>query len=157
MKFTLVDRIVLLQPRERIVARKAVTLGEEYLADHFPTFPVMPGVLMLEVMIEAGAWLVHHAESFTISLILLRSARNVTYRSFVRPGEVLEVDVACRRVARDESEFAGTGSCEGREVVRARFTLVHVRLRERSESLEAVDRELTAAARARFSSLWAGS
>ncbi len=45
VKFELIDRIVELTPRERIVTVKAVSLAEEYLADHFPTFPVLPGVL----------------------------------------------------------------------------------------------------------------
>ena len=51
MKFVLIDRIVELSRGERIVADKAVTLTEEYLADHFPDFPVLPGVLMLETMV----------------------------------------------------------------------------------------------------------
>ena len=53
MKFSLVDRILELQPPERIVAVKAVSMAEEYLADHFPTFPVLPGVMMLESMADA--------------------------------------------------------------------------------------------------------
>ena len=67
MKFGLIDRIIELTRGERIVAVKAVTLAEEYLADHFPTFPVLPGVFVLEALAEAGAWrysfiydLVHH-------------------------------------------------------------------------------------------------
>ena len=56
MRFNLVDRIVEVQPGRSLQAVKNLTLGEEYLADHFPTFPVMPGVLMLETLVEAGAW-----------------------------------------------------------------------------------------------------
>ena len=55
MRFNLVDRIVEVQPRQALRAVKNLTLGEEYLADHFPTFPVMPGVLMLQTLVEAGA------------------------------------------------------------------------------------------------------
>ena len=78
MKFGLIDRIVELARGERIVAVKAVSLAEEYLADHFPTFPVLPGVLMLEGMAEAAAWLVRDARDFRETVILLRRARNVT-------------------------------------------------------------------------------
>ena len=53
MKFVLIDRIVSLEPPSRLVATKSLTLAEEYLADHFPTFPVMPGVLMLHTLVEA--------------------------------------------------------------------------------------------------------
>jgi len=56
MRFNLVDRIVEVQPGRSIRVFKNLTLGEEYLADHFPTFPVMPGVLMLQMLVEAGAW-----------------------------------------------------------------------------------------------------
>ena len=57
MRFILVDRISELEAGRRIVAHKALSLAEEYLADHFPKFPVLPGVLMLEAMVQASAWL----------------------------------------------------------------------------------------------------
>lgn len=126
MKFSLIDRVLELDRGRRIVAVKAVSLAEEYLADHFPTFPVLPGVLMLEAMAQAGAWLVREAQGFAELLILLREARNVTYKSFVRPGQVLRLEVTCRRLAAETSDFEGVGLCQDREVVRARFGLVHL-------------------------------
>ena len=54
MRFCLMDRILEVHPGKVIRAVKNLTLGEEYLADHFPTFPVMPGVLMLQTLIDAG-------------------------------------------------------------------------------------------------------
>ena len=63
MRFTLLDRITELEPGVKITAVKNLTMAEEYLADHFPQFPVMPGVLMLQAMTEAGAWLVRAYES----------------------------------------------------------------------------------------------
>jgi len=51
---TLIDRIIELEPCVRITAVKTLTMTEEYLADHFPHFPVMPGVLMLEALTQAG-------------------------------------------------------------------------------------------------------
>ena len=153
MKFALVDRILELVPRKRIVVVKAVTLAEEYLADHFPTFPVLPGVLMLEVMAQAGAWLVREAEDFASSVILLRESRNVTYKSFVKPGHVLKVEVTCRGLARSRSDFSGVGYCNNKEVVKARFGLRHFCLADRDRALEDVDRELVAKARRRFALL----
>ena len=87
MKFGLIDEIIELTQGKRIVAVKAVSLAEEYLADHFPTFPVLPGVLMLQSMVEAATWLVRDALDFTPDLILLRQARNVTYRAFCEAGQ----------------------------------------------------------------------
>ncbi len=91
MRFSLLDRIVELEPGVRIKAVRAVTHGEEYLQDHFPLFPVLPGVLMLEAMTQAGAWLVRSGENFAHSMVVLKDARNVRYADFVEPGRVLTV------------------------------------------------------------------
>jgi len=125
MRFALIDRIVELERAKKIVAVKAVSLAEEYLADHFPTFPVLPGVLMLQALVEAASWLVWDALDFTPSLVLLKAARNVTYKSFVKPGQLLRVEVSCRRLETAESEFDGIGWCDQVEVVKARFGLRH--------------------------------
>lgn len=91
MKFILIDRIHEIQPGERISAVKCLSMAEEYLQDHFPRFPVMPGVLMLEAMTQTGAWLVRATEGFRYSLVVLKEARNVKYADFVEPGESLVV------------------------------------------------------------------
>ena len=64
MRFTLIDRIVELEPGARITATKSLTMAEEYLGDHFPNFPVMPGVLMLEAMTQTAAWLIRAERGF---------------------------------------------------------------------------------------------
>jgi len=153
MKFTLVDRIVEFVPGERIVALKAVSLAEEYLADHFPTFPVLPGVLILEAMVEAARWVVWQTQGFAHSMILLSEAKNVTYKTFVAPGQTLRVEVTVRRLAQRESEFAGAGYREGTEVVKARFALAHWNLADKSPELAALDRQLVEQARSRWSLL----
>ena len=153
MKFALVDRILELTRAERIVAVKGVSLAEEYLADHFPTFPVLPGVLMLEALVEAAAWLVRDAQDFAVSMILLRSAKNVTYKSFVKPGNLLRLEVTCRRLARDESDFVGSGFCNRDEVVRAKFSLTHFSLGSRDGRLAPADERINADARATFALL----
>ena len=153
MKFGLIDNIVELVRGERIVAVKAVSLAEEYLADHFPTFPVLPGVFMLEALTEAAAWLVRDAQDFATSIILLREAKNVTYKSFVKPGNLLRLEVTCRHLAHDTSDFAGIGYCHEEEVVKARFGLRHFSARQGEESLKAVDERIIAWARAEFACL----
>src|SRR5271155_4783330 len=91
MRFNLVDRILEVEPGKQIRIAKNLTLGEDYLADHFPTFPVMPGVLMLQTLVEAGAWLVRITEDFRHSVIVLREAKSVKYGSFMEPGKTLMV------------------------------------------------------------------
>ncbi len=79
MRFILIDKIVSIEPGKEIKAVKSISLAEEYLADHFPTFPVLPGVLLLEGLIESASWLVREAENFAHSMILLEQARNIKY------------------------------------------------------------------------------
>src|SRR5262245_48355184 len=93
MRFNLIDRIQTVEPGRRIQAVKNLTLAEEYLADHFPTFPVMPGVLMLQTLVEAGAWLVRLTDDFAQSVIVLREAKNVKYGTFMEPGKQLAVNM----------------------------------------------------------------
>ncbi|MFQ5490551.1 MAG: 3-hydroxyacyl-ACP dehydratase FabZ family protein [Phycisphaerae bacterium] len=153
MHYNLVDRVVEVVPSERIVAIKAVSRAEEYLGDHFPTFPVLPGVLMLEAMVEAARWLAWASQDFEHSLILLHEAKNVTYKNFVKPGQLLRVDITCRRMAHGDSEYAGAGLCEDREVVKGRFTLTHLNLQDKNQELAKVDARLISAARSRWAEL----
>jgi len=150
MKFVLVDRIEELIPGQLIRTSKALTLSEEYLADHFPTFPVMPGVLMLEVMTQSAAWLVRATEGFRHSVIVLESVKNVTYKSFVVPGQCLCMEVVAKRIESDRSEFTGVGRCDDREMVKARIALKHVNLADQDASLGDMDQRLIRQARVQF-------
>ncbi len=147
MKFILIDRITELVPGERIGAVKALSLAEEYLADHFPRFPVLPGVLMIEAMVQASAWLVRTTEDFAHSMVLLSEARNVTYKSFVAPGQVFELSVEAREIGPGSSRFVGVGRCGTTEMVKAHWSLRHFNLAEDDPAMEPVDRKLIAAAR----------
>jgi 3-hydroxyacyl-[acyl-carrier-protein] dehydratase len=150
MKFVLIDRILELAPPERIVTRKALTLAEEYLADHFPTFPVMPGVLMVEAAVQSAAWLVRASTDFACSMILLSEARNVTYKSFVAPGHVLQLEVKARKIENDASQFDCLGTCDDRDMVKARIRLRHFNLSDENPALAEVDARLIGQARQQF-------
>jgi len=147
MKFVLIDRITELVPGERVRAVKALSLAEEYLADHFPTFPVMPGVLMIEAMVQASAWLVRKTEDFAHSMVLLAEAKNVTYKSFVSPGQTLEVTVEAKDIQPAASRFVGTGRCGDTEMIKAHWSLRHFNLADEDPSLADLDRRLIEAAR----------
>jgi len=150
MKFVLIDRILELDPPRRIVSCKGLTLAEEYLADHFPTFPVMPGVLMVEALVQSAGWLVRASTDFASSVILLAEARNVTYKSFVAPGHVLQLEVETRALEADGSEFDCRGTCDGRDMVKARLRLRHFCLSDENPALAPVDARLIAQAQAQF-------
>jgi len=139
MRFILIDKIVSLESGKEIKAVKSVSLAEEYLADHFPTFPVLPGVLLLEGLIESASWLVREAENFAHSMILLEQARNVKYRSFLAPGARIEYTVQARTIEENISSFNGFGLSEGQKIVEARFGLRHFNLADQSSAMAAVD------------------
>lgn len=107
MKFQLVDEVLEESP-DRIVALKQVSLAEEYLADHFPGYPVLPGVLMLEVMVQAARRLIGDRAEGTL---VLGGVKALKYGSMVRPGEALRVEVTLGR-ANDDGTFdcRGTGT-----------------------------------------------
>src|SRR5207253_10441898 len=89
MRFHLVDRIEAVKPGKSLRAVKHLTLAEEYLADHFPSFPVMPGVLQLQTLVEAAAWLLRLTDDYAQSVWVLREVRAVKYGTFVAPGHKL--------------------------------------------------------------------
>ncbi len=147
MKFVLIDRITELVPGQRIVAVKALSLAEEYLADHFPRFPVLPGVLMIEALVQASAWLVRATEDFAHSMLLLADARNVTYKSFVSPGQLLEISVELKELGEKTSRFTGAGRCGATEMVKAHWSLRHFNLADEDPAMRALDERLIASAR----------
>ena len=144
MRFYLVDRILELEPRKRIVGVKNLSLAEEYLADHFPAYPVLPGVMMLEALVQSAAWLVRASTDFAKTLVLLREARNVRYGSFVRPGGQLVMEVTALEIGADASRFKAEGRCEGQMAVQTRLELEHLNMVDddpRRASLDAPLRE----------------
>ncbi len=139
MRFILIDKIVSLEDGKQIKAVKSVSLAEEYLADHFPTFPVLPGVLLLEGLIESASWLVRQTENFAHSMILLEQARNVKYKSFLAPGAQIEYTVQAKTIEENVSSFTGFGLSQGERIVEARFGLRHFNLAEQNPAMAAVD------------------
>lgn len=139
MRFTLVDRIVHLEPGAKITTVKTLSLAEEYLADHFPRFPVMPGVLMLEAMTQAGAWLIRVSEGFTHSLVTLKQARNMRFRSFVAPGQVLTVSAQIMQSDDRETELEVRGTVADTVAVSGRLVLERANLADARPELASVD------------------
>jgi 3-hydroxyacyl-[acyl-carrier-protein] dehydratase len=150
MKFYLVDRILELEPSKRIVATKNLSLAEEYLADHFPAYPVLPGVMMLEVAIQTAAWLVRVETDFRKNLILLREAQNVRYGNFVRPGGQLVMTVEALEIGPSESRFKAVGLCDGQQSIQAKLVLEHLNIADEDPSRADLDEPLQRFWRERF-------
>lgn len=123
MKFLLVDKIESIEPDRRIVTTKNLTLAEEYLQDHFASFPVLPGVLMLEAMTQSAAWLVRLKHNYAHSIIVLKSARNVRYNYFLKPGNTLRCELDAVSIDDASAKFKGAGYVGDRLAVSARLEL----------------------------------
>ena len=154
MRFTLVDRITELETGKSITAIKNLSMAEEYLADHFPGFPVMPGVLMLESMVQASAWLMRFTEDFKYSTILLTQARGVRFNNFVAPGQTLTVTSTVHRSYDRQWVLKAAGTVEKTSTVSARLTLEQFNLSEKDPGLVESDRLRIEKMRDLFSQIW---
>ena len=155
MKFNLIDKVESLSD-DRIVAVKYVTLAEEYLADHFPTFPVLPGVLMLEAITQAAGWLLHHRTKFGKSMAILKEAKNVKYGSFVAPGNFLRVEIDLMKQTEAGYSFKAAGSVNDTPALSARVELAYFNLGEKQPELANLDARLSEHNRARWNVLHHG-
>ena len=157
MRFVLIDRILEIEPGRSLTAVKNLSLAEEYLADHFPGFPVMPGVLMLEALTQAGAWLIRVTDDFAHSVIVLKTAKTIKYGSFVEPGRQLQLRVDLIEHGPRESQFKAKGIIEDQVMVQGRLTLTRYNLRERDPGLYATDTKIVEGMRDLYGTLRKGS
>jgi 3-hydroxyacyl-[acyl-carrier-protein] dehydratase len=155
VKFNLIDNIESLSD-ERIVAVKFVSLAEEYLADHFPTFPVLPGVMMLEAITQAAGWLLHYRSGFAKSMAVLKEAKNVKYGQFVAPGNYLKVEVELAKLTDIGAAFKASGFAGKDPALQARVELAYFNLGEKQPELAELDGRLIEHHRLRWSVLNAG-
>lgn len=159
MRFVLIDRIQEIVPGQSLVAVKNLSLAEEYLADHFPGFPVMPGVLMLEAMTQSAAWLVRATEDFKHSTILLKSVKMIKYGSFVEPGRQLQIHVELAGPITDPLNIPikGKGVIDGQVMVQGKFSVGCSNLRDRDPNLASADDALVVHLKELYSTLLKGS
>jgi 3-hydroxyacyl-[acyl-carrier-protein] dehydratase len=154
MRFHLIDRIDAVDPGKSLRATKLLALGEEYLADHFPRFPVMPGVLMLQAVVEAAAWLWRATTDYRHPVIVLREVRTVKYGTFMQPGRRMDVAVELVKADADTATFKGKGADDaGRQTVSAQFTLHGYALAGRGPAGAAADEQLLRHWKARWALL----
>jgi 3-hydroxyacyl-[acyl-carrier-protein] dehydratase len=139
MRFQLLDRIEELEQGSRITAVKQLRADEQYLKDHFPNFPVMPGVLMLEAMFQACRWLLLESDGYQRAVVVLREARNVKFTDFVTPGQELKISA---NILKDEGATVTlkvSGSVDGSSAVSGRLILERFNLADRYPELATFD------------------
>jgi 3-hydroxyacyl-[acyl-carrier-protein] dehydratase len=117
--FLLVDRIVELEP-DRIVGIKNVTNSEPHFTGHFPDFPVMPGVLIIEAMAQtAGVLVLKSIPDREKKLVLLVAVENARFRRPVVPGDTLRMEMKVIKRKSTVAKMAGVATVDGVVVAEA--------------------------------------
>jgi|ERR1035437_842853 beta-hydroxyacyl-ACP dehydratase FabZ len=118
--FLLVDRIIELEPRVRIVGIKQVTINEQFFAGHFPGAPVMPGVLQIEALAQVGAILVlREFEDRHNKIPFFTGIENARFRRPVVPGDTLTLEVIALRTGSRVQKMRGVASVDGHTTAEA--------------------------------------
>ncbi|MEM9751852.1 MAG: beta-hydroxyacyl-ACP dehydratase [Planctomycetota bacterium] len=128
MRFDLLDEIAE-RSADRLIALKHVGDADDYLRDHFPDFRILPGVMMLETLVEAGRRLAADlrgvAHDAPLPAMAVAEVRKVTYSAMVRPGQTLVAQVTLRKSDPEAGvfDFEGVGTVNEIEAVKGRFRL----------------------------------
>ncbi len=111
--FLLVDRIIEIEPPHRAIGIKQVTSNEPFFQGHFPSYPVMPGVLIVEAMAQVGGVAVLSSEEYADKLALFAGIDNVRFKRQVRPGDTLRIEVQLNQIRRGIGMGSGTATVNG--------------------------------------------
>ncbi len=119
--FLLVDRVTELEPGQRAVGLKNVTMGDPFFAGHFPGYPVMPGVLIVEALAQVGAIALLTTDDFTGKLALFAGIDKVRFKRQVMPGDTLVLTVELGKIRRTIGTGTGVATVNGELACQGEF------------------------------------
>lgn len=115
--FLLVDRILEVEPGKRAKGIKNVTINEPFFQGHFPGYPVMPGVLVVEALAQVGALAILSMEENKGKLALFAGIDNLRFKKQVVPGDVLELELEVEKIRGPVGKGTGTARVDGKVAV----------------------------------------
>jgi len=123
--FLLVDKIIALEPRVRIVGIKQVTINEYFFQGHFPDAPVMPGVLQIEALAQVGAILaLREFEDRENKIPYFSGIENARFRRPVVPGDTLVLEVTAIRIGSKVQKMRGEAKVDGQITAEAEIMCI---------------------------------
>ena len=127
--FLLVDRVVEFEAHKRVLAYKNVTCNEPFFNGHFPGQPVMPGVLVVEALAQAGGLLTQlsHQSGTEGKLFYLVKIDGAKFSRMVVPGDRLELEVTLKRVIRNMAMYSGIARVDGEQAACAEILCAEVK------------------------------
>ncbi|MCH4168047.1 MAG: 3-hydroxyacyl-ACP dehydratase FabZ [Streptococcaceae bacterium] len=122
--FLLLDRVESIEPGQKVIARKNVTANEEFFNGHFPQEPVMPGVLIIEALAQAGAVALLSLDEFKGKTAYFGGIDKAKFRQKVVPGDTLQLEVEIIKVKKIAGIGKGIAYVDGKKVAEAELTFM---------------------------------
>ncbi len=122
--FLLIDKVVEIEEGKKIVAIKNVTMNEQFFQGHFPVEPVMPGVLIIEAMAQAGACAILSMEEYKGKIAYFGAINNAKFRDKVVPGDTLRLEVELLKLKKVAGIGKGIAYVGDKKVAEAEFTFM---------------------------------
>jgi len=141
--FLLIDRIVEFEPKQRIVALKNVTINEPFFQGHFPGYPIMPGVLVVEAMAQAGGILImRETPDRDQKLVVFTGIERAKFRRPITPGDQLRIEIDVLSFRPRAGRIEGRATVDGKLACEATLTCQVVpRVREKQPPSQAAPTE----------------
>lgn len=123
--FLLLDKVLITETAKSGIGVKNVTINEPFFQGHFPSFPIMPGVLLIEALAQtSGVIILDSLEDTRNKETIFMSVEKAKFRTPVRPGDVLKLYVEKEQERRDIYRFKGVAKVDGKTVAEAVYTAV---------------------------------
>jgi 3-hydroxyacyl-[acyl-carrier-protein] dehydratase len=121
VRYLLVDRITEVEPRVRIAGVKNVAMSEDFLEFHFPKNPIMPGIMLLESLVQLAGWFEAASSGFA-KWFLVSKVLKCSFYGFVLPGDQVDLRLSVSAApGQDMKIYGGTGAVGGKRKIKAEF------------------------------------